>query len=64
MVSGTLNVGWLRAGYVDSLSLVADELGVNTLERRVPVRLGLLDTVAVSLPALVLWGLRRRGDDV
>ena len=26
-----------------------------TLERRVLVRLGLLDTVAVSLPALVLW---------
>ena len=37
--------------------MVAAELGIDTLERRVSVGLGLLDTVAVSLLALVV--LRR-----
>lgn len=44
-------------GAVQSMSVVAAELGIDTLERRVSVGLGLLDTVAVSLLALVV--LRR-----
>lgn len=34
-------------GAVESMSVVASELGVGTLERRVSVGLGLLDTVVV-----------------
>lgn len=39
------------------VTLVTDELGVHTAQRRVLVGLGLLDTVAVSLAHLVV--LRR-----
>ena len=36
------------------VTLVADELGVNTTQRRVLVGAGLLDTVTVSLAHLVV----------
>lgn len=43
-------------GAVQSVSVVAAELGVGTLERRVSHGLRLLDTIAVSLLALVVLG--------
>lgn len=43
-------------GSVLSVTLVADELGVDATERGVLVGLGLLDTVTVSLAHLVVLG--------
>lgn len=44
-------------GTLLGVSLVTDELGVNTAERGVSRSLGLLDTVTVSLAALVVVGV-------
>jgi len=44
------------SGAVKSVTVVAAELGVDTLEGRVTVGLGLLDTVTVSLLAGVVLG--------
>jgi len=43
-------------GAVQRMSVVSPELGVGTLERRVSVRLRLLDTVLVVLLSLVVLG--------
>jgi len=43
-------------GAVQSMSVVASELGVGSLQRRVTHSLRLLDTIAVSLLALVVLG--------
>jgi len=60
-------VGWRVAyqclhGSVESMSVVSPELGVGSLERRVPGGLGLLDAavVLVSHSVLILWSHPRK----
>lgn len=43
-------------GAVKSMTVVPLELGIDTLERRVPVGLRFLDAVAVGLASLVVLG--------
>lgn len=42
---------------MQSVSVVTTELGIDTLQRRVLVRLGLLDAVLVGLLGLVVGGM-------